>query len=67
VLEVYDHMGALVHHLARRVKLLTNVVPHVLGLTEEMVHDLQLPILVYRRDCTTTKKVILTLHLCKLM
>jgi hypothetical protein len=32
VLVVYDHVGALVHQLARRIKLLTNVVSHVLGL-----------------------------------
>jgi hypothetical protein len=42
------------------------VVPHVLGLTEVTVHTLQLPILVCRRKCTTTEKVILALQLCEL-
>jgi hypothetical protein len=46
VLEVYDCVSALVHQLVRRVKMLTDVVPHVLGLTEATIHDLQLPVLV---------------------
>jgi hypothetical protein len=46
MLEVYDRVGALIHQLVRRVKLLTNVVPCVLGLAEVTVHDLQLPVLV---------------------
>jgi hypothetical protein len=66
VLEVYNRIGALVHHLTRRVKLLTNVVPCVLGLAKVTIHNLQLPILVYRRNCTTMEKVILALQLCEL-
>jgi hypothetical protein len=46
VLEVYDRVSALVHQLTRRMKLLTNVVPHVLGLSGATVRDLQLPVLV---------------------
>jgi hypothetical protein len=38
----------------------TNVVPRVLGLTVAMVRNLQLPILVCRRNYTTTEKVIST-------
>jgi hypothetical protein len=64
---VYNRKGALVHHLARSIKLLMNVVPCVLGLTEVMVLNLQLPILVYRRNRTTTEKVILALQLCELV
>jgi hypothetical protein len=45
VLEVYDHVSVLIHQLARRVKLLMNVLPRVLGLTEAIVQDLQLPVL----------------------
>jgi hypothetical protein len=63
ILEVYNHKGALVHHLTRCVKLLMNVVPRLLGLAEVMVRNLQLSILVCRRDCTTTEKVILALQL----
>jgi hypothetical protein len=66
VLKVYDHMSALVHQLAWCVKLLTNVMPRVLDLTKATVRDLQLPVLVWRRNCTTTEKVILTLQLRKL-
>jgi hypothetical protein len=46
VLEVYDHVGALIHQLTRRVQLLRNLVPCVLGITEATVHDLQLLVLV---------------------
>jgi hypothetical protein len=67
VLKVYNRMGALIHHLVRHVKLLTNVVPRVLGLAKATVCNLQVPILVCRRNCTTTEKVILTLQLCELM
>jgi hypothetical protein len=66
MLKVYNHMSALVHHLARRIKLLTNVVPCVLGLPEATVRNLQLLILVCGRNCTTMEKVILTLQLCEL-
>jgi hypothetical protein len=59
-------MGAHIHHLMRHVKLLTNVVPCMLGLTEATVRNLQLQILVYRRNGTTKEKVILALQLCKL-
>jgi hypothetical protein len=61
MLEVYDHVSALIHQLLRRVKMLTDVVPHMLDLTKVMVRDLQLPVLAWRRNCTTTEKVILTL------
>jgi hypothetical protein len=67
VLEVYDCKSALVHQLTRCVKLLTDVVPRVLDLTEATVCDLQLSVLVWRRNCTTMEKVILTLQLCELM
>jgi hypothetical protein len=66
MLEVYNRMGALVHHLARCINLLTNVVSRVLGLTEVTVRNLQLPILSCRRNCTTIEKVILALQLCEL-
>jgi hypothetical protein len=66
MLKVYDRIGALVHQLMRHIKLLTNVVPRMLGLTEAMVCDIQLPVLVWRRNCTTTEKVILTLQLREL-
>jgi hypothetical protein len=46
VLEVYDSVSVLVHQLMRQVKLLMDVVPRVLSLTEVMVCDLQLPVLV---------------------
>jgi hypothetical protein len=58
VLEVYDLMGC--------VKLLTNVVPRVLSLAEATICDLQHPVLLRRRNCTTTDKAILTLQLCEL-
>jgi hypothetical protein len=45
-LKVLLLVGALIQPLVRRVKLLTDVVPHVLGLTEAMIHDLQLLVLV---------------------
>jgi hypothetical protein len=44
-----------------------SVVPPVLGLAEAMVHNLQLAVLVRRRNYTITEKVILMLQLCKLM
>jgi hypothetical protein len=59
-------MGALIHHLMRCVKLLTNIVPCVLSLAEAPVCNLQLPVLVGRRNGTTTKKIILTHQLCEL-
>jgi hypothetical protein len=59
-------MGTLIHHLLRHVKLLMNVVPCVLSIAEAMMHDLQLPVLLGRRNYTTTEKVILALQLCKL-
>jgi hypothetical protein len=62
MLEVYDRVSALVHQLTWHIKLLTDVVPHVLGLTEVTVHDHQLPVLVWRRNYTTMEKVILTLQ-----
>jgi hypothetical protein len=46
MLKVYDRIGALVHQLMRHIKLLTNVVPRMLGLTEAMVCDIQLLVLV---------------------
>jgi hypothetical protein len=46
MLEVYDRVSALAHQLTRCVKLLTDVVPCMLGLTEVMVRDFQLPVLV---------------------
>jgi hypothetical protein len=46
MLEVYNRVSVLVHQFARRVKLLMNVVSHVLGLAEAMVRNLQLPVLV---------------------
>jgi hypothetical protein len=52
-LQVYDRMGALVHQLTS-------------GLTEVMLRDLQLTVLVRRRKCTTVEKVILMLQLPKL-
>jgi hypothetical protein len=48
------------------IKLLTNIVPCMLGLAEAMIRDLELPILLGRRNCTTTEKVILTLLVCEL-
>jgi hypothetical protein len=63
---VYDHVGTLIHHLSRRVKLLTNVVSRVLSLTEAMICNLQLPVLFGRGNCTTIENVILALQLCKL-
>jgi hypothetical protein len=33
MLEVYDRVGTLIHHLLRRVKLLTNVTPPPLKMT----------------------------------
>jgi hypothetical protein len=59
-------VGVIIHHLVRCIKLLMNVVPRVLGLTEAMIRDLQLLILLGRRNYTTTEKVILTLQLCEL-
>jgi hypothetical protein len=61
VLEVYNCMSVLIHHLARRVNLLMDVVPRALSLAEAMVHNLQLSILVCRRNRTTTEKIILAL------
>jgi hypothetical protein len=66
MLKVHDRMGALINHLARRIKLLAIVVPCVLGLAEATIHNLQLLILVCRRNCTTIEKVILTPQLCEL-
>jgi hypothetical protein len=43
-----------------------NVVPRVLSFAKAMIHDLQLLVLLGRRNCTTTEKVILTLQLCEL-
>jgi hypothetical protein len=66
VFEVYNHIGVLIRHLMRWIKLLMNEVPCVLGLAEKVVCDLRLPVLVGRRDYTTTEKVILALQLCEL-
>jgi hypothetical protein len=41
VLNVYNRVGALVHHRASGVKLLTGIVPPVLSLTKAVVRDLQ--------------------------
>jgi hypothetical protein len=46
VLKVYDCVSALIHQLTRCVKLMMDVVPHMLGLTEAMVCELQLLVLV---------------------
>jgi hypothetical protein len=46
VLEVYDHMRALVQHLTSGVLLLVEVVPPVLSLAEAVVRDLKLTVLV---------------------
>jgi hypothetical protein len=60
MLKVYKRVGALVHQLMRCVKLLTNVVPHMLSLAEATARELLLLVLVRRRNCTTMEKVILT-------
>jgi hypothetical protein len=60
VLEVYDHMRALVQHLASGVQLLAEVVSPVLSLTEVVVRDLKLTVLVLRWRCTTTEDGIWT-------
>jgi hypothetical protein len=59
-------VGTFIHHLPRRVKLLMNIVPFMLSVAVATICDLQLPVLVERRNCTTTEKVILTLQLCEL-
>jgi hypothetical protein len=64
---VYDFVGTFIHHLPRHIKLLMNVVPRVLSFAKAMIHDLQLLVLLGRRNCTTTEKVILTLQLCALL
>jgi hypothetical protein len=46
VLDLYDRVGTLIDHLPRCIKLLKNVVPCMLNITEAMIHDLQLLILV---------------------
>jgi hypothetical protein len=46
VLEVYDHVRALVQHLASGVQLLAEVVSPVLSLAEVVVRDLKLTVLV---------------------
>jgi hypothetical protein len=66
MIEVYDRVDMLIRHLSRRIKLLTNVMPRMLSLAEVTIHNLQLPVLLRRRNCTTTEKVILTLPLCEL-
>jgi hypothetical protein len=66
VLEVYDRVSALIHKLAWHIKLLMNVVPRVLGLVAATICNLQLLVLVWRRNCTTMEKVILTLQLHEL-
>jgi hypothetical protein len=38
----------------------------MLSIVEVMIRDLQLLVLLGRRNCTTAEKVILTLHLCEL-
>jgi hypothetical protein len=38
----------------------------MLSIAKVMIRDLQLPVLLRRRNCTTTEKVILTLQLCEL-
>jgi hypothetical protein len=63
---VYDRVGTFIHHLLRHVKLLTNIVPCMLSIAEVMIRDLQLRVLLGRRNCTTVEKVILTLQLCEL-
>jgi hypothetical protein len=67
MLQVYDHVGALVHQVVSSVSLLTGVVPPMLGLAEAMVHNLPLAVLVQRRKCTTVEKGILMLQLPKLV
>jgi hypothetical protein len=59
-------VGTFIHHLPRHVKLLMNIVPCMLSVAVATICDLQLPVLVESRNCTTTDKVILTLQLCKL-
>jgi hypothetical protein len=66
LLEEYDHVGTLIHHLTGHVKLLMDIVPCMLSLTEATICDLQLSVLLGRRNCTTTEKVTLTLQLCEL-
>jgi hypothetical protein len=44
-----------------------SVFPRLLGLTEVIVRDLQLTVLIRRRKCTTVEKSILLLELLKLM
>jgi hypothetical protein len=61
MLEVYDHVRTLIHHLPRHVKLLMNIVSCMPNLIEAMIYNLQLSVLLERRNCTTTGKVILTL------
>jgi hypothetical protein len=46
MLEVYDRVSALIHQLVRCVKLLMDVVPRVLDLTEATICDFQLLVLV---------------------
>jgi hypothetical protein len=59
-------MGMFIHHLPRCVKLLTNIVTCMLSVAEATIRDLQLPVLLGRRNCTTTEMVILALQLCEL-
>jgi hypothetical protein len=59
VLKVYNHVGVGVHLLMGEVKLLVVVVPPVLSLTEAVVCDLQLTVLVRRCKCTTAEDGIL--------
>jgi hypothetical protein len=63
---VYDCVGTLIYHLPRHDKLLTNVVPCVLSVAEVMIRNLQLLVLLGRRNYTTMEKVILALQLCEL-
>jgi hypothetical protein len=44
-----------------------SVVPRVLDLTEAMICDLQLTVLIRRRKCTTVEESILLLHLLELV
>jgi hypothetical protein len=61
MLKVYDHMGALIHHIMNGVLLLAGVILQLLDLTLVAVRDLQLMVYVRRMKCTTVEKGILML------
>jgi hypothetical protein len=56
VLEVYDHVGTLIHHLTGCAKLLTNIVPRVVSLAEATIRDIQLPVLLERGTVTPWRR-----------